>query len=93
MADAWRAAGARDVAANDLAALHYALQPDSGFFSVSDPGTLTAGADGAVVFKGDASGSVRRLTLNAATQAQCVTALIALATSKPAPPPTGKSGG
>lgn len=93
VADAWHAAGARDVAAHDLAALHYALQPDSGFFGLSGPGTLTAGADGAVAFKGDASGTVRRLTLNPATRAACVAALVALATSKPTPPQTGKTGG
>jgi hypothetical protein len=65
VADAVRAAAGSSIPLHDVAALHYALHPSSGFFSVSDG----------------------RLTIEPAMRDACVSALTAVATSKPAPPP------
>jgi hypothetical protein len=66
--DAVRATGASPVPLHDVAALHYALHPTSGFFTVTDG----------------------RLAVEAGMREACLTALTALATSKPAaPPPRG----
>ena len=65
VADALRAAAAASIPLHDVAALHYALHPSSGFFSVTD-GQLAVEPD---------------------QQEACVSALAALATAKPAPPP------
>ena len=65
VADAVRAAGAASVALHDVAALHYALNPASGYFRVSGG----------------------RLAIEPSTKVACLTALVELATSKPAPPP------
>jgi len=62
------AAGGTDVPLHDVAALHYALHPDSGYFS-------TAGG---------------RLAVVPEKKTECAAALLALATSKPAPPPPAR---
>lgn len=66
VADALAAAGVSQVPLHDVAALHYALYPDAGFFTVR-------GA---------------RLAVEPSKTDACADALIALATSKPAAPPT-----
>jgi hypothetical protein len=81
-----------DAPGHDLAAVHYALHPSSGFFELSEPGTLSVAGDGAVRFTAG-GGSVRRLTVDPAKRTECVAALVALATAKPAPPPQGRRGG
>lgn len=65
VADAVDVGAQAAVALHDVAALHYALHPDSGFFEI----------DG---------GSLR---VSPSRTADCVEALAALATSRPAPPP------
>jgi hypothetical protein len=70
VADALTTSADAPVALHDVAALHYALYPDAGFFS------LAAG----------------RLAIDPASTDQCRDALVALATAKPAPPPTGRGG-
>lgn len=66
--DAVLATGASSVPLHDVAALHYALHPASGFFTVADG----------------------RMAVEPGRREACVTALTALATSKPAaPPPRG----
>jgi hypothetical protein len=92
VADACRAANEPAVAAHDVAALHYALHPASGFFNLSDPGTLSAGDDGGVRFSPSSSGTVRRLVLDQSRKDECLAALGALATAKPAPPPARAGG-
>jgi hypothetical protein len=64
VADALGAAGGEIVPLHDLAALHYAVYPDAGYF------TMNRG----------------RLAIDAARKDECMTALVALATSKPASP-------
>ncbi len=65
IADALRAAAGETVPLHDLAAVHYALHPDSGFFFVRDG----------------------RLAVEPAKRTECAAVLLALATSRPAPPP------
>ncbi|HEY2434078.1 MAG TPA: hypothetical protein VGI12_15490 [Vicinamibacterales bacterium] len=71
IADAVSAAEGDVVALHDLAALHYALHPDAGFFSVSGG----------------------RLSIDSTKARDCREALVALATSKPAAPASGRGGG
>jgi hypothetical protein len=80
-----------DAPAHDLAAIHYALHPASGFFNLSEPGTLSVADNGSVSFAAG-SGNVRRLTIDPAKKSECLAALVALATSKPTPP-QGRGGG
>jgi hypothetical protein len=65
IADAVDASADSGVPLHDVAAMHYALKPESGFFRV------TSG----------------RLELDPAKREDCLQALVALATSKPAAPP------
>jgi len=69
VADAVDAARAAEVPLQDVAAVHYAVYPDSGLFTVSGG----------------------RLAINPSKQSECVDALLALATAKPASP--GARGG
>ena len=80
-----------DAPAHDLAAIHYALHPASGFFNLSEPGTLSVADNGSLTFAAG-SGNVRRLTVDPAKKSECLAALVALATSKPTPP-QGRGGG
>ena len=80
-----------DAPSHDLAAVHYALYPTSGFFTLSDPGTLSVSDDGRMTFTPGA-GSVRRMSVDPAKKAECLAALVALATAKPTPP-QGRGGG
>ena len=93
VADAYRAFKPMpyDAPAHDLAAVHYALHPESGFFTVSEPGTLSVADDGRVTFTAGA-GNVRRITVDPAKKTECLAALVALATAKPTPP-QGRGGG
>ena len=80
-----------DAPAHDLAAIHYALHPASGFFNLSEPGSLSVADNGSLTFA-VGSGNVRRLTVDPAKKSECLAALVALATSKPTPP-QGRGGG
>jgi hypothetical protein len=69
----------------DLAAAHYAVHPDSGFFQLSEPGTLAVGDDGAMKFT-PGGGNVRSLTVNPAKREEAVEAFVAMASAKPVAP-------
>ena len=86
VADAYRAFKPMpyDAPSHDLAAVHYALHPASGFFTLSEPGTLSVADDGSVTFTAGA-GNVRRLSVDPAKKTECLAALVALATAKPTP--------
>lgn len=71
-----------DAPLHDLAAVHFAVHPDSGFFTTSEPGTLQAGSGGALKFM-PGGGTVRRLTVDPAKKEQALAALIEIATAKP----------
>lgn len=85
--DAYRAYHAMpyDSPLHDLAAMHYALKPDGGLFTLSDAGVLSVAADGKVAFAAG-SGSARKLVSDPSKHAEAVAALVALATAAPAPP-------
>jgi hypothetical protein len=72
-----------DAPLHDLAAMHYAVHPDSGFFALSDTGSVTVGNDGTMKFAVGA-GNIRRLTLDSEKKAPALEALIAIATAAPA---------
>jgi hypothetical protein len=80
-----------DAPSHDLAAAHYALNPASGFFTLSEPGTLSVADDGRMTFSAG-GGTVRRMSVDPAKKSECLAALVALATAKPTPP-QGRGGG
>jgi hypothetical protein len=79
-----------DAPAYDLAGMHFAVHPDSGFFVPSEPGTLAVGDDGSMKFS-VGGGTVRRLTVDLARKAQALEALVALITTT-APTAAGRGG-
>jgi inosine-uridine nucleoside N-ribohydrolase len=87
VADAYRAFKTMpyDAPLYDLVALQYAVHPDSELFT-TESGTLTVAPDGTPKFAAGA-GHVHRLVVNPATKPDAIQTLVALATSKPAPPP------
>jgi hypothetical protein len=93
--DAYRAAGRMpyDAPSYDLAAAHYAVHPDSGFFQLSEAGTLTVADDGKMTFK-PGGGQVRSLKVDPAKKEQIILAFLEAAAAKPQAPqqrgrPTG----
>jgi hypothetical protein len=81
IADAYRAFKAMpyDAPMHDLAAMHYAVLPQSGFFEASEPGTITA-RNSAVQFT-PGKGNVRRLALIPAQRDAAISALVTIATA------------
>jgi hypothetical protein len=98
--DAYRTAGAMpyDAPSYDLAAAHYAVHPDSGFFQLSEPGKLTVSDDGRMAFQ-PGGGEIRSLRVDTAKKQQLLAAFLEIAGTKPeAPqqrtrPPAAKSDG
>lgn len=74
-----------DAPGYDLAAAHYAVHPDSGFFQLSEPGTLAVSDDGAMKFA-PGGGKVRSLAVVAEKREEILAALVAAACAKPVPP-------
>jgi hypothetical protein len=74
-----------DAPGYDLAAAHYAVHPDSGFFQLSEPGTLAVSDDGAMRFV-PGGGKVRALAVVAEKREETIAALVAAASAKPVPP-------
>jgi hypothetical protein len=81
--DAYRAFKAMpfDAPLHDLAAVHYAVHPDSGFFTTSDAGTVEVSDGGALRFV-PGQGNVHRIGVDPAKKAQLLDALVAAATEK-----------
>ena len=90
--DAYRAFHAMpyDAPSYDLAAVHYAVHPDSGFFSLSEAGTVAVGDDGRMKFT-PGGGKVRSLSVDPAKKDQIVAALVEIACAKPAGPRGGRA--
>lgn len=76
----------------DLAATHYAVHPESGFFEMSAPGNITVADDGAMKFA-PGNGSIRSISIVAAKKPELLAALIDAATAKPVVPIPGGRGG
>jgi hypothetical protein len=89
VADAYRAFHQMpyDAPSYDLAAAHFAVHPDSGFFKTSDPGTLTVADDGSVSFAPGGSGKVSALSVDPARRDQIIEAFAAVVSAKPVAPP------
>jgi len=85
--DAYRAAGAMpyDAPSYDLAAAHFTVHPDSGFFQLSEPGTLVVSNDGKIAFK-PGGGQIRGLQVDPAKRDQLILAFLDIAGTKPAAP-------
>jgi hypothetical protein len=94
VADAYRAFTPmpHDAPAHDLAAVHYAVHPESGFFAVSDGGTLSVADDGSMTF-GAGGGRVGRLSVDPGKQNAAREAIIEVACAKPLPPQGRRGGG
>jgi hypothetical protein len=78
-----------DAPSYDLAAVHYAVHPDSGFFEVSAPGTLTEGDDGRMKFS-LGSGKIRSLIVEQAKRGQILQAFVEITSAKPVAPQRGR---
>jgi hypothetical protein len=74
-----------DAPAWDLLAAHYAVHPDSGMLSASEPGSLTVADDGRLQFSPGA-GKVRTLSVDPAQKEKLVAALVEVASAKPVTP-------
>ena len=81
-----------DAPSHDLAAMHYTVHPDSGFFDVSEAGTLSVSDAGALTFA-PGSGTVRAVTVNPGKKALALEALIETASARPPAPPAGRGRG
>ena len=77
----------------DLAATHYAVHPDSGFFTLSASGNVVRADDGSMRFV-PGSGNVKAIAIDPAKKADLLAALITASTEKPVQPapPAGRGG-
>ncbi len=67
----------------DLTATLYAVQPDRGYFGLSEPGRVTISEDGFTEFKPEAGGRDRYLTLDEKQAGRVKEALVQLASQPP----------
>jgi hypothetical protein len=75
-----------DAPSYDLAALHYAVHPDSGFFELSDPGAVSVLDDGTLKFTAG-SGKVRSLIIDSSKKDQILQTFVEISSHRP--PPSG----
>lgn len=76
-----------DAPSYDLAAAHYAVHPDSGFFRLSEPGSISVSGDGRVAFSADAAGNARSLLVEPSDKERAIGSFVEIVTAKPVPPP------
>jgi hypothetical protein len=81
-----------DAPASALAAVLYAVHPDEGYFTVSDPGTISVLDDGRTRFAPGAEGKHRYLIVDPAQKERIITLYSAMVSAAPAPRP-GRRGG
>ena len=88
IADAYRAFKVMpyDAPTHDLSAMSYTVNPGSGLFQVSAPGTLTV-SDGGIPTFSPGSGQVRRITVEPSRRAEVLSSFVEILSSKPPPPP------
>jgi hypothetical protein len=77
-----------DAPAAALAATLYAVQPDEGYFGLSEPGTISVQDNGRTQFTAGASGTHRYLKVDRAQRDRVVALYRELVAAKPAPRPT-----
>jgi hypothetical protein len=94
VADAYRAFRAMpyDAPASALAATLYAVQPDEGYFQLSEPGTISVMDDGRTRFTPGAGGTHRHLIVDPARKDEVIKLYTELVSARPAPRP-GRRGG
>jgi hypothetical protein len=81
-----------DAPAPALAAVLYAVQPDEGYFTLSEPGTISVLDDGRTRFAPQADGKHRYLIVDPGQKARVMTQYTSLVSAQPAPRP-GRRGG
>jgi hypothetical protein len=93
IADAYRAFKPMpyDAPASALAALLYAVHPDEGFFTLSEPGTIAVLDDGRTQFTASADGNHRYLIADPAQTDRVIKLYRSLVSAPPAPRP-GRGG-
>jgi hypothetical protein len=75
----------------DLAATHYAIHPESGFFELSAAGTINVANDGTMKFA-PGSGNVKSIGIVPAKKDELLAALVDAATAKPVAPVPARGG-
>jgi hypothetical protein len=70
----------------DVAAVHYAVHPDSGFFRAPEMGTLTVSDDGRIQFSAGGGGKAGNLSLDPAQKDKAIQAFLEIASAKPPAP-------
>ena len=77
----------------DMAAMLYAIHPESEFFEASSPGTIQIADNGSLDFVPGSEGKHRSLQLNAARKDELLKQYITVASAKPVPPPARRNFG
>ena len=75
-----------DAPSYDVAAAHFAVHPDSGFWKLSDPGEISVGADGRMKFAAQSGGRARALGIDPAQRDKIMEAFTTMASAKPVAP-------
>jgi hypothetical protein len=84
IADAWRAAGAKDAPSWAMAAALHAVRHE-GFFQLSAPGTISTADDGRTTFTPSSDGKHRNLVVDPATRDKVLAAYLELASTTQVP--------
>jgi len=89
VAEAYRAAGNMpyDAPAPALAAMLYTIKPKEGYFTLSEPGTVVIGDNGATQFQPSAQGRHRYLKVDPSQRERIAQVYVQMASLKPVPPP------
>lgn len=75
-----------DAPSYDMAGVLYAVHPESGLFSLSEPGSIGVDDGGRFRFTAGGGGKVRSLTADAARKSKIIETYIEIASAKPVPP-------
>jgi hypothetical protein len=75
-----------DAPSYDIAAAFYAVRPESGLFTLSEPGTLAVDDSGRFKFIAGGTGKVRSVSFDAAKKAAILDSFVEIASAKPVPP-------
>ena len=88
VADAYRAYRPmpHDTPSHDLAAAHFAVFPESGFFQLSETGTIGVDDGGQLRFAPGGPGKARKLILDPSKRDKIVPTFVEYASAKPVPP-------
>lgn len=81
-----------DAPAYDVAAVHFAVHPDSGFFRLSEPGSISVADDGRLQFSVTPQGKVRSLIVEPSRSDAAIRAMVEIVSAKPVAPPVRTRG-